>query len=63
MDADLALLTPHGVELDIFARNLTNVSGEIGAATAANEYNPASPVPVALSQPRTVGATLRVRFN
>ena len=63
VDADLALLAPHGMELDVFARNLTNVSGEIGATTAANEYNPASPVPVALSQPRTVGATLRVRFN
>ncbi len=63
VDMDLALFAPHGAELDIFARNLTNVSGEIGATTAANEYNPASPVPVALTQPRTVGATLRVRFN
>ena len=63
VDLDLALYGPRGVELDIFARNVTDVRGEIGAATAANEYNPLSPVPVLIAQPRTVGATIRVRFN
>lgn len=63
VDLDLALYGPRGVELDLFARNVTDVRGELGAVTAANEYNPLSPVPVLLAQPRTVGATIRVRFD
>jgi iron complex outermembrane recepter protein len=38
-------------------------AGEVSAATLANQYNPAAPVPVYISQPRTVGVALKVKFN
>jgi outer membrane receptor protein involved in Fe transport len=63
VDLDLALYAPRNVELDVFAKNIFDVAGEVSAATIADEYNPGAPVPVTLTQPRTVGVGLKVRFN
>jgi outer membrane receptor protein involved in Fe transport len=62
-DLDLAVNAPHGLELGLFLKNLFDKVGEVSANTAANQYNSAAPVPVYLSQPRTVGVSLKVKFN
>ena len=38
-------------------------AGEVSANIAANEYNPAAPVPVYLAQPRTVGLSINYKYN
>jgi outer membrane receptor protein involved in Fe transport len=62
-DVNLTLHAPHGWDINLFARNLFDKIGEVSAATIANEYNPAAPVPVFLSQPRTVGLGAKVKFD
>jgi iron complex outermembrane receptor protein len=62
-DLNLAIDAPHGLEASLFLKNVFNKAGEVSAATLANQYNPAAPVPVYLSQPRTVGVALKVKFN
>jgi outer membrane receptor protein involved in Fe transport len=62
-DLNLAIDAPHGLEAGLFLKNVFNKAGEVSAATLANQYNPAAPVPVYISQPRTVGVALKVKFN
>ncbi|MGO9931952.1 MAG: TonB-dependent receptor [Steroidobacteraceae bacterium] len=62
-DMNLAIFAPHNLEVGLFVKNIFNIMGEQSAITAANEYNPAAPVPVFLSQPRTVGLSLKVKYN
>jgi len=62
-DLNLTVNAPHGLEAGLFLKNVFDKVGEVSANTAANEYNPAAPVPVYLSQPRTVGVSLKVKFN
>jgi len=62
VDLGLTLYAPHGLEMDLFAKNLFDVAGEVSASTLANEYNPAAPVPVQISLPRTVGLTLKIKL-
>jgi iron complex outermembrane recepter protein len=62
-DLNLAVNAPHGLEAGLFLKNVFDKVGEVSANTAANEYNPAAPVPVYISQPRTVGVSLKVKFN
>lgn len=62
VDLGLALYVPYGLEVDLFAKNLFNVAGEVSASTLANEYNPAAAVPVQISLPRTVGLALKLKF-
>jgi iron complex outermembrane receptor protein len=62
VDLGLAIYAPHGVEVDLFAKNLFDVAGEVSASTLANEYNPAAPVPVQISLPRTVGLGLKLKL-
>lgn len=52
---DLALFVPHGIEVDVFLHNALNKAGQVSALTDANEFDPAAPVPVVLTQPRTIG--------
>jgi len=47
----------------LFVRNVFDKAGEVSASVLANEYNPASPVPVVLAQPRTVGLSVKYKFN
>jgi iron complex outermembrane recepter protein len=62
VDLGLALYVPYGLEVDLFAKNLFDVAGEVSASTLANEYNPAAPVPVQISLPRTVGLTIKLKL-
>lgn len=62
-DLNLSVYAPHGLEVGLFLKNVFDKAGEVSAATLANEYNPAAPVPVYISQPRTVGVALKVKFN
>jgi outer membrane receptor protein involved in Fe transport len=62
-DLNLAIYAPHGLEADLFLKNVFDKAGEVSAATLANQYNPAAPVPVYISQPRTVGVALKVKFH
>lgn len=63
VDAALAFPLPGGISLEGFARNLFDVRGEVSASTFSNHYVPATPVPVNLSQPRTIGLTARAALN
>jgi iron complex outermembrane recepter protein len=62
-DLKLAIYAPHNVEVGLFVKNIFDIAGEVSASTIANEYNPAAPVPVFLSQPRTVGLSLKVKVQ
>jgi outer membrane receptor protein involved in Fe transport len=62
-DLNLAIYAPHGLEADLFLKNVFDKAGEVSATTLANQYNPAAPVPVYISQPRTVGVALKVKFH
>jgi iron complex outermembrane recepter protein len=62
-DLNLSVYAPHGLEYGLFVRNVFDKAGEVSASVLANEYNPASPVPVVLTQPRTVGLSVKYKFN
>jgi iron complex outermembrane receptor protein len=62
-DINLALNAPYHLEYGLFMRNIFDRAGEVSASVLANEYNPASPVPVFLVQPRTVGISVNYKFN
>jgi iron complex outermembrane recepter protein len=62
-DVNVSVYAPHGLEVGLFLKNVFDKAGEVSAATLANQYNPAAPVPVYISEPRTVGVALKVKFN
>jgi iron complex outermembrane receptor protein len=62
-DLNLSVYAPHGLEYGLFVRNVFDKAGEVSASILANEYNPASPVPVVLTQPRTVGLSVRYKIK
>jgi iron complex outermembrane recepter protein len=62
-DLNLDVQAPHGLEYGLFLRNAFDRVAEISASVLANEYNPAAPVPVFIAQPRTVGVSVKYKFN
>jgi outer membrane receptor protein involved in Fe transport len=62
-DLNLSVKAPLGLEYGLFLRNAFDKAGEVSASILANEYNPSSPVPVFLTQPRTVGLSVKYKFN
>jgi iron complex outermembrane recepter protein len=62
-DLKLSVEAPFHVQFGVYVRNLFDRAGEVSAAILANEYNPSSPVPVFLEQPRTVGLSVNYKFN
>jgi iron complex outermembrane recepter protein len=62
-DLNVSVLAPHHLEFGLFLKNVFDKAGEVSAVTLANEYNPAAPVPVFLTQPRTVGLSVRVKTD
>jgi outer membrane receptor protein involved in Fe transport len=62
-DLNLSVYAPHGLEYGLFVRNVFDKAGEVSASILANEYNPASPVPVVLVQPRTVGLSVKYKIK
>jgi outer membrane receptor protein involved in Fe transport len=62
-DLDLTVSAPHGLQYRIFLRNIFDRVAEVSASVLANEYNPASPVPVVLAQPRTIGVAMNYKLH
>jgi iron complex outermembrane receptor protein len=66
-DLNLAVNAPHNVEFGLFLKNVFDKAGEVSANTLANQYDFAAPgpapVPVFITQPRTVGLSVRVKTN
>jgi outer membrane receptor protein involved in Fe transport len=62
-DLNLSVLAPYHLEYRLFVRNLFDRAGEVSASVLADEYNPTAPVPVVLTQPRTVGLSMNYKFN
>jgi iron complex outermembrane receptor protein len=62
-DLNLEVNAPHGLQYGIFMRNVFDRAGEVSASVLANEYNPAAPVPVFLTQPRTIGLSVNYKFH
>ncbi len=63
IDLSVALKSAHGLEFDVYVKNALDERGQLSATTLANEYDPAAPVPVALSLPRTVGLVVKYAFG
>lgn len=63
VDTALNFSLPGGISLEGFVRNLFDARGEVSATTLSNQYVPGAPVPVNLSQPRTIGLTVRAALN
>src|SRR5579875_1455827 len=63
LNLDLAVFAPHGVEIDAFLHNALDKAGQVSATTEANEYDPFAPVPVVLTQPRTIGVQVTVALG
>lgn len=60
---DLAIYAPHGIEVDAFLHNAFDKAGQVSATTTSNEYDPFAPVPVVLTQPRTIGVRLTIAWG
>ena len=63
LNFDLAVFAPHGIEVDAYIHNVFDKTGQVSAATTANEYDPTAPVPVTLSMPRTIGVDLKIALG
>jgi outer membrane receptor protein involved in Fe transport len=68
----LAFFLPHNMEIDAYLKNVFDVQGQVSAATGSDQYLnphyahlglPYAPVPVYLSEPRTVGLVLKWGLN
>jgi iron complex outermembrane recepter protein len=62
VDMTLSLRWKNGWEVGSYLKNVFDKRGEISATTDTNVYVPTTPVPVTLTQPRTVGITLAKSF-
>lgn len=62
-DLNLTVRSPYRLEYGLFLRNVFDKAGEVSAAAGANEYNPSAPVPVYLTQPRTVGVSINYKIH
>ena len=62
-DLNLSVRAPYHLEYGLFLRNVFDRAGEVSASVLADEYNPATPVPVVLTQPRTVGLSVNYRYR
>lgn len=62
VDASVDVTLVSGWRFSPYIRNLFDVRGDVSAATFANAYVPSAPVPVTLSQPRTLGLTIGRSF-
>ncbi len=62
-DLNLTVKAPHGLQYGLFLKNVFDKAGQVSADILANEYNPASPVPVFITQPRTVGLSVKYKYK
>jgi iron complex outermembrane receptor protein len=62
VDATMSLTSTDGWQVTPYIKNVFGVRGEVSATTATNQFVPGAPVPVTLSQPRTIGLAIGRRF-
>ena len=62
LDATLSLTSQSGLVISPYIKNIFDVRGEVSASTSNNVYVASAPVPVTLSQPRTIGLTVSRKF-
>jgi iron complex outermembrane receptor protein len=62
VDASLNLTSHAGWYVNPYIKNIFDERGEVSADTATNQFIPGAPVPVTLTQPRTVGVVVGRRF-
>ena len=62
VDATMSLTSTAGWQVSPYIKNIFDVRGEVSATTATNQFVPGAPVPVTLTQPRTVGVSIGRRF-
>ena len=62
VDATLSLTARAGWQVSPYIKNVFDVRGEVSATTATNQFVPGAPVPVTLTQPRTIGVSVGRRF-
>jgi iron complex outermembrane receptor protein len=62
VDATLTLTSTAGWQVTPYIKNVFDVQGEVSATTATNQFVPGAPVPVTLTQPRTIGLSIGRRF-
>ena len=63
VNLNLAFFFPHNMEIDAYLKNVFDTEGQVSASTLNNALIPSAPVPVYLSQPRTVGLVLKWNLN
>jgi outer membrane receptor protein involved in Fe transport len=63
VNLNAGLILPNRMEIDAYLKNVFDVRGQLSANTLNNVFNPAAPVPVTISQPRTFGLVLKVPFG
>jgi iron complex outermembrane recepter protein len=62
-DLNFSVRSPYHLEYGLYVRNVFDKAGEVSANIIPLQYNPASPVPVFLEQPRTVGLSINYKYN
>lgn len=62
VDLDLTTTLTQVLSVHLYLKNAFDSAGEVDATTLGNEYDPALPTPVILTQPRTVGIVLRASY-
>jgi outer membrane receptor protein involved in Fe transport len=62
VDATVNLSSKAGWYVNPYIKNIFDVRGEVSADTATNQFVPGAPVPVTLTQSRTIGVAVGRRF-
>ena len=62
VDVTMTLSSKAGWQVSPYIKNIFDVRGEVTAGTATNQFVPSAPVPVVLSQPRTIGVVIGKSF-
>ena len=60
---NFALYAPDNIEVDLYVKNLFDSEGQLSANTLNNAFFANAPVPVAITQPRTIGLEFKYTFN
>jgi outer membrane receptor protein involved in Fe transport len=66
VNLNLSVFMPHNIEFDVYAKNVFDTAGQVSASTLNNAFDTPAfqpPVPVTLSQPRTIGVVLKVGLD
>jgi outer membrane receptor protein involved in Fe transport len=62
VNLNLSFAMPNNMEIDAYLKNIFDTRGQVSASTVTSQYFTNAPVPVFLSQPRTIGLVLKAGF-